>query len=480
MKNKKNLGSLLIAIMFVTMIGIVVIPEVGAANHTTFEIGDVFVSVGNRQVYWYLPDGTFNQALTAGISNRYTTGMVFDADDNLYVTMFDSGTVCKFDNTGTYLGTFGSGYSGSPESIVIDANGDFYVGAVDGDNDIRKFDAAGTLLDQYDVLIEDRGSDWIDLDADQCTMFYTSEGKNIFRYDLCTHTQLSNFNVAPLPGSHAFALRLLPAGGLLVADTQMIVRLDATGNVIQTYDAAGENYWFALNLDPDGTSFWSADYSTNNVYKFDIATGAILLSFNTGTGPSTVYGLTVFGEITVGRAIPVHVDIKPGSCPNPINLKGKGVFPVAICGTEDFDVTTIDPGTILLTREGYEDVGVSPIRWSYEDVATPYTGEEECGCHDLNGDGYMDLTLKFDKGEVITTLELDTVAEGTIPLIITGNLVEEEGGTPITGQDCVWIVENREDPEYRSSINTNPIYQIIKQFLQRFPLLQQLLSFLIY
>lgn len=71
------------------------------------------------------------------------------------------------------------------------------------------------------------------------------------------------------------------------------------------------------------------------------------------------------------------------------------MLPVAILGTEDFDVNDIDPTTILLTRKGYEEPGVSPLRWAYEDAATPFDGEL-CDCHDLNGDGYLDFTLKFD------------------------------------------------------------------------------------
>lgn len=135
---------------------------------------------------------------------------------------------------------------------------------------------------------------------------------------------------------------------------------------------------------------------------------------------------------------PVYVDIKPGSCPNPLNLKGKGVLPVAILGTEDFDVMTVDPATILLTREGYEETGAPPLRWAWEDVATPFEGEL-CDCHDLNGDGYMDLTLKFDIQELVLVLELDTLAGETTPLILMGNLKEEDGGTPIKGRDCVRI-----------------------------------------
>jgi hypothetical protein len=163
------------------------------------------------------------------------------------------------------------------------------------------------------------------------------------------------------------------------------------------------------------------------------------------------------------------MDIKPGSCPNPINLKKKGVIPVAICGAEDFDVTTIDPDTILLTREGYEDVGVEPIRWSYEDVATPYLGEEECGCHDLNGDGIMDLSLKFKNQEVVDTLDLLDIMGDTIPLMIIGNLYEDYDGIPIKGQDCVWILELKEKNKDSPFVDTRPIYQLVEIFLQQFP-----------
>ena len=113
---------------------------------------------------------------------------------------------------------------------------------------------------------------------------------------------------------------------MLVADNAFIVRLDAGGNVIQTYDAPGEDGWFALNLDPDGASFWSASFVTADVFKFDIASGAVLLSFNTGTGGNTVFGLSVFGEITVSQPCtltcpanvgPVSND--PGQCSAVVN-----------------------------------------------------------------------------------------------------------------------------------------------------------------
>ena len=94
--------------------------------------------------------------------------------------------------------------------------------------------------------------------------------------------------------------------------------------------------------------------------------------------------------------IPVSIDIKPGSCPNPVNVNSGGVVSVAILGKEDFDVTTIDPTSVMLA-------GVYPLLWSYEDVATPYEpflGEDCYDCHELEGDGYTDNVFKFKKAEL--------------------------------------------------------------------------------
>ena len=96
----------------------------------------------------------------------------------------------KFDNKGNLLGTFGTGYNSNPESIAIDVEGNVYVGQADGTGDILKFDSSGNLLKEFDVATENRGSDWIDLAADQCTIYYTSEGDSIKRYDVCKDIQL--------------------------------------------------------------------------------------------------------------------------------------------------------------------------------------------------------------------------------------------------------------------------------------------------
>jgi hypothetical protein len=114
-----------------------------------------------------------------------------------------------------------------------------------------------------------------------------------------------------------------------------------------------------------------------------------------------------------------------------------GVIPVAICGTEEFDVTTIDPASVRLHVEGVDE-GVPPLRWSYEDVATPYTGDPGGG-HEMGGNGIIDLVFHFKTPEAVETLGLCEYEDVTMPLIIMGNLREEFDGTQIMGQDYVWL-----------------------------------------
>ena len=156
--------------------------------------------------------------------------------------------------------------------------------------------------------------------------------------------------------------------------------------------------------------------------------------------------------------IAVSVDIKPGSCPNPIGFAGnRGVVPFAIMGTTDFDITQIDPESIRITREGV-DAEVTPIRWSYEDVAAPFEGElcdcdsqehdGDCDSQEHDGDcdsrehdGQTDLLMKVYKYDLVYNLKLQEVAGETIPLTVTGKLKDEFGSTSIKGQDCVRVLK---------------------------------------
>jgi hypothetical protein len=108
--------------------------------------------------------------------------------------------------------------------------------------------------------------------------------------------------------THIFAMRTIPsgpmAGDVLLANSVDDVLLDPSGNIIQTYLSGIGAGLFSLNLDPDGTSFWTGDFTSGHIWEINIATGTIEQSWLTGTGGSTLYGLSVFGEIHQGGTVP--------------------------------------------------------------------------------------------------------------------------------------------------------------------------------
>jgi hypothetical protein len=260
--------------------------------------GDVFVAITDGSVQWHNPDGTLKQLLPA-FSDGQASSVSFDAAGNIYVPHWwnhafatPGNTVARYDASGALLGAFGSGYNSDPSSLAFDAQGNMYVGQADDTGDILKIDPAGNLVASFNAAVGARGTDHIDLGTDGCTMFYASRTQDVLRFNVCTNTQLPNFNVQPLPGFAAYHVRALPDGGILVADTQVIVRLDASGNQIQLYTAPGEqNYWGGVDITGDGT-FWASNAATDNIYKFDLQSGAILASFNAGPG-GTAAGLGV-------------------------------------------------------------------------------------------------------------------------------------------------------------------------------------------
>lgn len=194
------------------------------------------------------------------------------------------------------------------------------------------------------------------------------------------------------------------------------------------------------NVKLDGISlgdFSSYDWQTWMVTDYNFSKGFTITGkldlggmFSNSDPELSKLQITV-GSLPTGDGVPV--DIKPQSCPNPFNVNSKGVLPVAILGTDGFDVTDVDPSTVLL-------VGVAPLRWALEDVATPFepfTGKQDCfeDCTTEGPDGYPDLTFKFDRHEVVTAL--GEVSDGDcLVLELTGSLY---GGADIIGQDVVLI-----------------------------------------
>jgi hypothetical protein len=138
-----------------------------------------------------------------------------------------------------------------------------------------------------------------------------------------------------------------------------------------------------------------------------------------GTGTVAVPREYLYTEIPL---IAVAIDIKPGSFPNSMNLTDRGLLPVAILGSAEFDVEMIDPETINVG-------GVSlALRGSTKAPKFAYSYE------DVNGDGVTDLMAFFDLQVLVTQ---QVLTETTGALEISGSLYE---GTFIKGMDSVKIV----------------------------------------
>lgn len=124
-----------------------------------------------------------------------------------------------------------------------------------------------------------------------------------------------------------------------------------------------------------------------------------------------------FAIAQVRYALLVDIDIKPMSDPNSINLKSKGVIPVAVLTTPDFDATTVDGETVMFA-------GASPVH----DMSDPAVVADHQ--HDVDGDGDMDFVFHF-------RVQDTDIAAGDTSATLTGKTL---GGIPISGSDSVRTV----------------------------------------
>src|SRR5208283_299329 len=213
--------------------------------------GNVMVSIAGGQVEEFTPAGSPVQTLTTG-DGGFTTGSVFDSSGNFYVNDFTANAVTEFDPTGALIGDVASGSSlFRNQSILFDTAGNAYVGNNGYDPTLgytqpvlTEFIPGFATFSTFQPTTENAGTDWDDLEADQCTMLYTSQGADVLSFDVCADGQNLNF-ASGLPGPVAYALRIippgsaLPAGYVLVADSTEVTVLDSSGNVYRDDTTVG-------------------------------------------------------------------------------------------------------------------------------------------------------------------------------------------------------------------------------------------------
>ena len=426
------------------------------ANADNWQIGDVFAAIAGGQYNVFQNNGIPVETITDGLGG-FTTGCAFNNDRSLlYTTNFSNTMVPVYSAIHAHaiapvINTSAQSPGGDSESVAFYADGSFTVGHPDGNDALQQYDNTNTFVTSFFPDVSGgRGVDWHDPAVDQDTVFYTSESRTVRRFDIGINAQGALFAALAADGGVAFALRLLPpgdgTGGLLVADTGNIKRLNGAGAVSQTYDVGGEDNWFSLSLDPNGTSFWAGDSTTGNFYRFAIAGGVELGPIVSGATPGNFTGLCVLGEPAAAVVAFVDIDVKAFSDPNGFNCKKKGVLPVTIWGTATFDVSDIDLTTVVLKLADGTPVGGPVVNSLICDRGDPDdTGSSEgtliadCfdaetgmpgqdGVADKEGgtpDGFDDIDVRFDAQTVIGFICTGRSKRDIIPddgLVIMGEL----------------------------------------------------------
>jgi hypothetical protein len=122
----------------------------------------------------------------------------------------------------------------------------------------------------------------------------------------------------------------------------------------------------------------------------------------------------------------VEIDVKPQSFPNCFNVDGHGVIPVAILGSETFDVTSVDTASLTFNGAAVQVRGKKDrTMCHYEDVSGDFTYPEGAP------DGFVDLVCQFED-------DPSYWVTGATDATLTGTLLD---GTPIEGTDSVCITQ---------------------------------------
>ena len=154
-------------------------------------------------------------------------------------------------------------------------------------------------------------------------------------------------------------------------------RLEVSWEPSPSEDVGGYRLYLAdgtfLTMVGDRTSVSVIDQRPGAAVVVEVfAIGEYGLSVPAASDPVIVPGA---GELEV------TIDVLPGSEDNPVNLRSRGVLPVALLGTDEFQVATVDTDSLRFGPEG---------------VPPAHDLSEGRHVEDVDGDGHDDLILHFN------------------------------------------------------------------------------------
>jgi hypothetical protein len=159
--------------------------------------------------------------------------------------------------------------------------------------------------------------------------------------------------------------------------------------------------WDPLDVNDD--SQWDVGLTSHDGSRY--CSGPRRFFFGTHTFYAEAVDNSGFGSripVRINFAAPplvLPLDIRPGSCPNPLNPRSRGVFWVALPGSGELDVHDVDASTVSLWAFPEGAGGVAPAKTMIRDVTSPPVGGAECECSHGH-DGFDDLSLLFSTREI--------------------------------------------------------------------------------
>ena len=229
---------------------------------------------------------------------------------------------------------------------------------------------------------------------------YTSDGAytvTVTAFDSLGRTASQTINVeiplTPIPITLALGDPVISGfdvtiGGVVLGGGGIITRLNWNWGDGTSTDSFGPNFFPSHTYQTEGTFLVT-------VTAFD------------DLGRTVMKTATVEIQLTVA---PVDIDIKPGGDPNSINLRSRGVIPVAVLSSETFDATTLDPSSIVFE-------GANVAFYNFDDI---------------NSDGLVDKIVHF------RTQEITDLTKGDTEACLEAFTFD---GIPVLGCDSVRLVD---------------------------------------